>query len=185
MEEDIELINKVRDLGDSPSVQELIDRHSGIYVDMVNKYLPDNMDGIMKNDVLEDKNFCIYDAAIKFDESKNTKFSTYIGNLARWKCLNIFNKSTKFPQCSVDETFESKVSYDSGTNKIQTKEDIERVLFAIDLIEDKRARKIYKMRYKNNKKLTPWKKIAKKLDLSIQGCINIHNKHLTEIKKYV
>jgi hypothetical protein len=41
------------------------------------------------------------------------------------------------------------------------------------------------MRYKDNKKLTPWKKIAKKLDLSIQGCINIHNKHLNQIKKYV
>jgi hypothetical protein len=41
------------------------------------------------------------------------------------------------------------------------------------------------MRYFESKKLTPWKKIAKKLDLSIQGCINIHNKHLTEIKKYV
>ena len=41
------------------------------------------------------------------------------------------------------------------------------------------------MRYQNGRKLTPWKKIAKKLDLSIQGCINIHNKHLTEIKKHV
>ena len=42
-----------------------------------------------------------------------------------------------------------------------------------------------KINYSGDKKLTPWKKIAKKLDLSIQGCINIHNKHLTEIKKYV
>ena len=185
METDLHLINKVKEEGDSFSVKELIDRHSGIYVEMVNKYLPDDMDGIMKNDVLEDKNFCIYDAAIKFDESKNTKFSTYIGNLARWKCLNIFNKNTKFPQCSVDQTFESNVSCDSATNKIQTKEDIERIFLAIDLIKDNRAKKMFKMRYKNTKKLTPWKNIAKKLDLSIQGCINIHNKHLTEIKKYV
>ena len=163
METDLHLINKVKEEGDSFSVKELIDRHSGIYVEMVNKYLPDDMDGIMKNDVLEDKNFCIYDAAIKFDESKNTKF----------------------PQCSVDQTFESNVSCDSATNKIQTKEDIERIFLAIDLIKDNRAKKIFKMRYKNTKKLTPWKNIAKKLDLSIQGCINIHNKHLTEIKKYV
>jgi hypothetical protein len=69
--------------------------------------------------------------------------------------------------------------------EIQNKEDIERIFSSIDLIKDKRVKKIFKMRYKNNKKLTPWKKIAKKLDLSIQGCINIHNKHLTEIKKYV
>ena len=41
------------------------------------------------------------------------------------------------------------------------------------------------MRYSNGNKVTPWKKIAKKLDLSIQGCINIHNNYLKEIKKYV
>ena len=57
METDLHLINKVKEEGDSFSVKELIDRHSGIYVEMVNKYLPDDMDGIMKNDVLEDKNF--------------------------------------------------------------------------------------------------------------------------------
>ena len=55
----------------------------------------------------------------------------------------------------------------------------------IDDSKDERVKKIFKMRYKNGTRLTPWKKIAKKLDLSIQGCINIHNKHLTEIKKYV
>ena len=40
------------------------------------------------------------------------------------------------------------------------------------------------MRYKDSEKLTPWRKIAKKLDLSIQGCINIHNKNLTEINEW-
>ena len=39
------------------------------------------------------------------------------------------------------------------------------------------------MRYQNRRKLTPWKKIAKKLDLSIQGCINIHNKFIQKVKK--
>ena len=41
------------------------------------------------------------------------------------------------------------------------------------------------MRYKDGvrNKLTPWKKIAKKLKLSIQGCINIHEKFIKEIKK--
>ena len=83
MEEDLQLINNVKKLQDSSSVQELIDRHSGIYIEMVNKYLPNDMSGVIKDDVLEDKNFCIYDAAIKFDENKNTKFSTYVGNLDR------------------------------------------------------------------------------------------------------
>ena len=70
-------------------------------------------------------------------------------------------------------------------SKIEEKENLNRVYKAIKDIKDPRVEKIFTMRYKDNKKLTPWKKIAKKLDLSIQGCINIHNKHLNQIKKHV
>jgi len=187
MEEDIQLINKVKNSRDENSLKELIERHSGIYVEMVNKYLPNSMEGINKNDVLEDKNFCIYDAAIKFDENKKAKFSTYIGNLARWKCLNIYNKKIKFPQESIFEDFSRKnIRFSqSETLDIEKEEDIKNVFKIINNSGDLRVQKIFKMRYQDGKKLTPWKKIAKKLDLSIQGCINIHNKHLTEIKKYV
>ena len=40
MENDLYLINKVKNDADQESIKELIDRHSGIYVEMVNKYLP-------------------------------------------------------------------------------------------------------------------------------------------------
>ena len=185
MEEDLHLINKVKNIGDQDSVMELINRHSGIYIEMVNKYLPDSLEGVNKDDILDDKNFCIYDAAIKFDENKNTKFSTYVGNLARWKCLNIYNKNVKFPQSSISEIYDQSVSCDPELKDIEKQEELKNIFKIINNSDDERVKKIFKMRYKDGKKLTPWKKIAKKLDLSIQGCINIHNKHLTEIKKYV
>lgn len=185
MEEDLHLINKVKNIGDQDSVMELINRHSGIYIEMVNKYLPDSLEGVNKDDILDDKNFCIYDAAIKFDENKNTKFSTYVGNLARWKCLNIYNKNIKFPQSSISEIYDQSVSCDPELKDIEKQEELKNIFKIINNSGDERVKKIFKMRYKDGKKLTPWKKIAKKLDLSIQGCINIHNKHLTEIKKYV
>jgi len=189
METDLHLINKVKKERDVDSLKQLIDRHSGIYVDIVNKYLPNSQEGLNKEDVLEDKNFCIYDAAIKFDENKKTKFSTYIGNLARWKCLNSYNKKIKFPQISINEFNGEKSAPDSnGYKQIDTIDDqksLKKIIKALDKCKDKRAKVIFTMRYFEGKKLTPWKKIAKKLDLSIQGCINIHNKHLTEIKKYV
>ena len=115
MEEDIYLIKKVKEYKDNDSIKELIQRHSGIYVDMVNKYIPDSIEGINKNDIIQDKSFCIYDAAINFDENKNTKFSTYVGNLARWKCLNIYNKKIKFPQSCISEMFNEK-TFDSKSD---------------------------------------------------------------------
>ena len=49
---------------------------------------------------------------------------------------------------------------------------------------DDRVRKIIDKRYNvDNHKLRPWKIIAEELGMSIQGCINIHNKFLTKINK--
>ena len=40
------------------------------------------------------------------------------------------------------------------------------------------------MRYdSDNNKLIPWKAISSKMNLSIQGCINIHNKFINKHKK--
>ena len=55
--------------------------------------------------------------------------------------------------------------------------------------KDERVKKIIDMRYNGpHNKLTPWRIIAEKLDMSIQGCINIHNRFINKIKlqtKYV
>jgi len=183
MEKDLYLINKVKLKKDEDSLKELIERHSGIYIDMVNRYIPESLEGVSKHDLLQDKDYCIYDAAIKYNKDKNTKFGTYVGNLARWKCLNIYNKNIKFPQVNIGEIFDMEVSEKSAVNSIEYEEEIRNAISIINKIKDHRVRQIFKMRYCSGKKLTPWKKIAKKLDLSIQGCINIHNKHLIEIQK--
>ena len=49
--------------------------------------------------------------------------------------------------------------------------------------KDKRLRIIFHQRYFCGKggKLKPWKDVAKTLNLSAQGCINIHNKAVKEI----
>ena len=61
-------------------LQELIERHSGIYMDIVNNYIPTNCNFLNKSDILEEKNYRIYLAALKYDEDKGAKFSTYLGN---------------------------------------------------------------------------------------------------------
>ena len=192
MDKDNKLIANFKTNQDSKCLEELIERHSGIYVDMVNKYLPENYDQLQRQDVLEDKDFSIYNAVINFDESKNTKFSTYLGNIAKWKCLNIYNKNKKFPQhsinsenVSIDRIKHENFLINSDVEEIEKRENLSKVHKIVSKSKDPRVKKIFKMRYSSGNKVTPWKKIAKKLDLSIQGCINIHNKNLTEIKRYV
>jgi hypothetical protein len=93
MDSDLSLINKIKNDHDSESLKELINRHSGIYLDMVNKTVSDTCSFINKSEILLDKDYSIYAAALKYRDDKNTKFPTYLANETRWKCLNIYNKN--------------------------------------------------------------------------------------------
>ena len=60
-----------------------------------------------------------------------------------------------------------------------------KVLSIIKKHPDKRVEKIFTMRYitGNKNKVMPWRSIGSKVNLSIQGCINVHNsavKHIQE-----
>jgi len=52
-------------------------------------------------------------------------------------------------------------------------------------MKDKRIEKIFKMRYFDSKKLKAWNEIGKKLHISTQTAINIHNKALEFLNKKI
>ena len=83
----------------------------------------------------------------------------------------------------MDENFDCL--FETSENEEQTENQVLNAIFSyIESFDDKRVEKIFRMRYLNGrKKLTPWRKIAKELDLSIQGCINIHNSAFKKLKK--
>jgi DNA-directed RNA polymerase specialized sigma subunit len=109
-----------------------------------------------------------------------------LGNEVRWKCLNIHNKAKKYEYSDISQHSETLVEKDSF-QEIHKKEILDRIFKLAEEYPDVRVRKIFEMRYKNGNKnkLTPWKKIAKKLKLSIQGCINIHSRFIKEIRKNI
>ena len=107
----------------------MIEKHSGIYVEMVNRYIPNTFEGIRKEDILDEKNYRIYDAIINYDETKNTKFSTYLGNITKWKCLNIYNKNLKFPHQSFENIKVKQLNeiVDPGTKDLEENESIKKI----------------------------------------------------------
>jgi RNA polymerase sigma factor (sigma-70 family) len=188
MESDISLIEKVKKNADLNSLNLLIERHSGIYLDMVNSVIPNNCDFLDKNDIIDDKNISIYKAIMNFDENKNTKFSTYLGNETRWKCLNIFNRGTKYKYLDIENFKEdSNFSENSLFEEISAKEILDKIFNLADTHKDDRVKKIIYLRYKigDGNKTMPWKNISEKLNVSIQGCINIHDRFIEEIKKEI
>ena len=169
------------------SLGELVQRHSGIFITMVNNYSPTSTSGIVSDrvDLLKDRNYYIYKAALKYDDSRNTKFSTHLGNETRWLCLNLYNKNKNSKEVHMDYADIGKRSEDQPEDKKVDLEVLSKIMNLINKDPDTRVSKIFKMRYiegqMNN--VMPWNKICKPLKLSIQGCINIHDKAITKIKR--
>ena len=183
--EDQQLVENIKkDKKTEDCLQELIGRHTGIYLDIVNKYTQ-NGNTTNKLDLIDEKDYNIYQAALKYKSDKGTKFPTFLGNETKWICLNKYNKKKKEPQLSIEDIKETEILSTKSNNL--KKEDLEVFSEAIKFSrnhKDKRVEKIFEMRYITGEKnrVMPWKKISEELDMSIQGCINIHNSAVEKFK---
>ena len=184
---DLDLVKNIKKkVNVNESLQKLIDRHSGIYLDIVNSFLKNCNNSSVKDDIINDKDFAIYNTALKFDETRGTKFSTFLGNEAKWMCLNANNKNKKFIELNDQSCDLDKIKDETEVDNKHF-EDLILKDFQEEIKNhpDPRIKKIFEMRYSGNKKLVPWRKISKKMNLSIQGCINIHNSALKSISKNI
>jgi hypothetical protein len=102
-------------------------------------------------------------------------------------CLNLYNRNkrrpafhTEFLENIADTPSSEDLIYDS------IKDDIfKKVISMIKKNPDTRVEKIFNMRYiiGSKNRVMPWNKIGKELNLSIQGCINIHNSAIKQVKQ--
>jgi len=181
--DDVELVENIKNEKDvDDCLQELIERHTGIYLDIVNKYTQ-HTNTSNKLDLIDEKDYNIYQTALKYKSDKGTKFPTFLGNETKWICLNKQNKIKKEKKVAFDDISEIDLAQEDDGSK----EKLEVFKKTIELAkqhEDKRVEKIFEMRYiiGEKNKVMPWKKISKELNMSIQGCINIHNSAIEEFK---
>lgn len=181
---DNDLIFEIKNSNDpSEALRELIKKHSGIFISVVSS-ICSKKDSVEFTDLIEEKDFYIYRAALKFDESRGVKFCTFLGNEARWEALNLITRASKTKKEVVREGL---IYPDAESRKILGDKAIKNCIKIAKEEGDKRVHKILKLRYVegDKNKVMPWKKIAKKLDLSIQGCINIHNNFILRIKNKI
>ena len=186
MQTDLTLINNIKDTHDEDSLLELINRHSGIYHSMVNNFLSGSQNVKEKNTLAEEKTLNIYSCALTYDPNRNTKFPTYLANQTKWKCLNIINKKKKNKEVYLDddESFLAEPYCESFVENIKQKEAFQTFNSCLEEEKDERVKKIIDLRYNaNNNKVRAWRVIASEMDMSIQGCINIHNKFIHKVKK--
>ncbi len=187
---DLELINKVKDEQDNFAISELVNRHSGIYLQVVNKYCSLSSGKLNYQDLSEDKLFNIYKYAQTFNPDKECKFPTYIANMTRYTCLDALKHEP-----AIKEYLDEKITEDNFQlsetvpSSITTNEtlDFQDLEAAIDkIIKDKRFKKIVKWRHPEfTDNILNWEEIGKRLGLSNEGARKIYMRNIKKIKKFL
>lgn len=184
---DLTLIEKLQDRKDEDSLLQLIERHSGIYHSMVNHFMSHPQNALDKDQMVNEKDATIYSAAMNYDPNRKTKFSTHLANQTKWKCLNLLNKNKRMKQFFIDEDenhFEP--SCESFIADLTRGEVLSVFETCLKKEKDERVKKIVDVRYgRTDNKLTPWRVISEELEMSIQGCINIHNRFIEKVKRHI
>ena len=172
---DISLINKIRhqDCGESLSL--IIERHGGLYCSIISRMCKRYNNWTNSEDLFAEKDYVIYQSAIKYDASKNIKFSTFIGNQAKWTYLNKSNKTQKI--INKQSRLIENIRYDKDEEEKPCP--IDTLNLALSILNnhpDGRILKLFELRYKIGKKNKemPWHLEGESMSLSAQGCINLH-----------
>ena len=183
------LVKKVKSTGCNESFLTLSDRHEKLYYKICQKYMPAVLArGRRKEDLLSDKDFIMFKAIRSFKLNKKCKFSTWLGNCAKYHCLTFLNADSKHVDMEDDTinlylTDKTKDDFDEETN---LKDEREYVFDILKRLKDKRISKVFKLRYfdrNTKKKKATWSVIASKINTSTQTAINLHQRGAKILKK--
>ena len=177
---DIALINRIKKKNCNDSLIELSKLYSAVCFDMCNKYshVLSNL-GAEFQDLIDQKDYFVYRAATSFDPTRNVKFSTWLGNFTKYQCLNAINKRKNVILLDDDKLrhFIDKESEERAPSDPRSLKDIGEYIFNIlDKLKDERIVKVFNLRYLSGEKILTWQKVAKKLNISTQTAINLHEK---------
>ena len=186
-QEDIELVNNVQEDNCQDSLKELINRHSALCYNVYQKYGSTlSSSGVFFDDVVKEKDYVIYKSAMSYNPDKNTKFSTWVGNHARYHCLNLINANQKY--VAVDD---STLSYfmennqphpDSGQSQ-ERQDTLEYIFNLLSQLKDKRIKKVFELRYLGGDGKESWSKIGEDMGVSTQTAINLHDRGTKVLRK--
>lgn len=183
---DLQLIKKIKDNNCEESLIELLSRHQGLCNKMLQKYCGICLSlGVSLNDLNTDKLLIVYKSAKNFDFDKKTKFSTWLANQIRYHCLNTLNKVSKDVSMENESIkYITEKNQKLITDKANTdQEKIDFILNIISQMSDSRITQIFELRYFCKEKTNSWYKIGKKMKISTQTAINIHDKAITFLNK--
>lgn len=187
MKSDLEIIIELQNnINTSSNFNELSSRHSAIFFKIASQYISKNFKE-KRIEFFGDKDYYIYKIALDFDPTKKTKFSTYLANRIKWICINNYKSSKKMKTFELIENNKSICQNQNFLNENNI--DYQECLKFLKKTKNETIYEIFRLRYLEGKenKLMPWSEVcnSEKINLSIQGCINVHDKFLKKLKTII
>jgi len=178
------LVERIRVTNCEKSLEELIKRHTGLCFNIIKRYASTfYANNIDITEASTDKNLIIWNSAKSFSAGKNVKFSTWLANQVKYSCLNALNKKSKDRLVSTEDqildVLKEKSSEETNENLFEFTNNI------LKQLKDKRIKQIFSMRYSVHSKKPSWCTVAKKLKVSTQTAINLHNRGIEILRKKI
>ncbi len=178
---DIQLIEQIKVNNDSQAVTELVNRHTGIYINVVKKYscYPDFLARVNVDDIKDEKFFNIYKWALNYDGSKEMRFGSYVGKMAGYMCANLLRRNDESIQ------FNEAIAPSNDTSAVEQTNhdsDIEEINLSAEGVSDPTFREIFKLRFGGQKPLG-WRAIGEALNMSHEGARKVFNRYIDQVRE--
>lgn len=172
---------QVKETGDSAAMSQLIAQSSGVFLQVLERSLSSEQFPTQKADFSREKDYFIYQAALNYKPDSNMKFSTYLGQTIKWKCLTMRKRGQDKDTVFIDslDTPPAEKEPDDHSSKFK----IEQIFQYAENYPNELAREIVKLRYNSGTKIG-WKQVAKKLDISVSWATLVHSQFIKDAKAY-
>jgi len=183
---DKQLISAVKNEGSSEAFSEICRKYENLFYHTIHKYTSRLTNaGICPKDIFDERDTLILHCVNTFKLSKKTKLSSWIGNYARYLCLNSIAARKLIVPSSSEELhghIEDKQTHHNYFESHRNLEGSKDYIFNIlSKIPDKRIKRVFKLRYSGRSKMI-WQDVADKLKTTPQTAMLLHKKGLTLLR---
>lgn len=205
-----DLISLVKTEQDSAALLALINRHTGIYFHVVNRYAASYPNAIKAQDMDDDKLFNIYQFILAYDPNRGMKLSTYISDRTDYLCKTMLKKDEHNPisagtyaptgAISLDRNEDTYSTNNGGHVTLQDRSPSAQVLEVVDhdigiqdiqraakeANLDKRFMQILEYRHfgQNHRAMT-WRDIGKNMGMSYEGARKLYFANIELVKNHL
>ncbi len=170
------LIDDIKQNSSNDSILELIRRHQKLVFSIYSKYVKKNT-YLNYEDLVRDSPFVLNQAVQSFNKDKNTKFSTWLANMARYYCLNFKRKNEPELLLTEPDKLEAINHSENRHFAPQTTELAENILEILGELKDQRIKRIFELRYYSEQRHSrSWLQISKTMGLSPPCLTRLHEK---------